>query len=62
MKGLIVLTVVVIKSSVFWGIKPYSPLKVNHVLEEHVTSIFRVELQAKEETSMKQAADKDKQS
>jgi hypothetical protein len=31
------------KSSIFWDIAPCSPLKVNHVLGEHVTSIFRAE-------------------
>jgi hypothetical protein len=29
----------VIKSSVFWHITPRSPVKVNGVLEEHVSSI-----------------------
>jgi hypothetical protein len=35
----LVLTVVVMKCSVFWDITTCSPLKVNHALEEHVSSI-----------------------
>jgi hypothetical protein len=38
-----VLTPVVMKSSVFWELTPYSPLKVNKFSEEHIASIFRVE-------------------
>jgi hypothetical protein len=37
---------------------PYSPLKMNRHLEEHVASIFRAEEKTKQETSMKQAARK----
>jgi hypothetical protein len=40
--GFEVLTVVVVKSTIFWDITPCSPLKIN-VLEEHVAFIFRVE-------------------
>jgi hypothetical protein len=43
------------KSSVFWNTMPCSPLKIN-ILEEHVTSIFTVGDQAKQETSIKQQA------
>jgi hypothetical protein len=50
-----VLTAVVMKSSVFWDIRPYSLLKAD-VSEEHVASIFRVKEQAKQETSVKQVA------
>jgi hypothetical protein len=44
------------KNSIFWNITPCSPLKVNQHLEEHVTSIFRTEELAKQETSMKLVA------
>jgi hypothetical protein len=40
--GFEVLTVVVMKISIFWDIKTCSPLKVNHVSEEHVASTFRL--------------------
>jgi hypothetical protein len=40
--GFEVLAPVVMKNSVFWGITPRSPLKVN-VSEEHVAYIIRVE-------------------
>jgi hypothetical protein len=56
--GFEVLTMVVLKSSVFWDIKPCSPLKVNHVSEEHVACISRVKKQVKQETCMKLAASK----
>jgi hypothetical protein len=38
-----VLTPVVMKSTIFWDITLYRSLKVNHVSEEYVTSIFRAE-------------------
>jgi hypothetical protein len=41
--GLEVFTAVVMKSTIFWDITPCSPLSVNRVSEEHITSIFRVE-------------------
>jgi hypothetical protein len=41
------------KSSIFWNITPCSPLKVNRFSEEHIASIFRVEEQAEQETSVK---------
>jgi hypothetical protein len=42
MYELYVLTAVVTKTSIFWDITPYSPLKIN-ILEEHVTSTFRAQ-------------------
>jgi hypothetical protein len=33
----------ILKSSIFWDIMPCSPVKVNHVAEEHVTFIFNPE-------------------
>jgi hypothetical protein len=44
------------KSSVIWDIIPSSSVKSTNVLEEHITSIFRVEESATHETSMKQTA------
>jgi hypothetical protein len=41
--GFEVLTVVVMKSTIFWDIMPCSPLKSTDVSEEHIASIFRVE-------------------
>jgi hypothetical protein len=41
--GLEVLRPVVMKSTIFWDIKPCSPLKSTGVLEEHISSIFSVE-------------------
>jgi hypothetical protein len=41
--GFEVLTVVVIKSTIFWDITQCSPLKSTDVSEEHIASIFRVE-------------------
>jgi hypothetical protein len=55
--GFEVLSVLVMKNSIFWDITPYSPSKVN-VSEEHVTYIFGVEEKAKQEITMKQAASK----
>jgi hypothetical protein len=52
-------TAVVMNSSVFWDIKLCSPLKVNRVSEEHLTSISRVKKQVKQDTCMKLAANKD---
>jgi hypothetical protein len=46
-----VLTAVVRKSSVFWDIKPYRPLKFNRRFEENVSSIFSVEKYAEQETA-----------
>jgi hypothetical protein len=51
-----IISAVDIKTSVFWDITPCCPVKVNDVSEEHVTFIFRVEEEAKEETSMKHSA------
>jgi hypothetical protein len=39
-------------SSVFWDITPWVRWKSTDVPEEHIASIFRVEEQAKQETSM----------
>jgi hypothetical protein len=44
--------VVVMKSAVVQDVTLCSPLKVNQRFGEHVSSIFRVEEQAKQETSM----------
>jgi hypothetical protein len=41
--GYEVLTAVVLKSSIFWHITPYSPLKVNQHFGGKVTSFFKVE-------------------
>jgi hypothetical protein len=41
--GFEVLTAVVMKNTVFWDITPYSPLKINSILKEHMASIFGVE-------------------
>jgi hypothetical protein len=49
-----VLTAVVMKSFIFSDITLHSALKSTDVLEVHVTSIFRVEEQAKQETSIKE--------
>jgi hypothetical protein len=43
-------------SYIFWDITPGSPLKVNRLSGEHVASIFRIEIYAKTETSVKQVA------
>jgi hypothetical protein len=48
-----VLTALVMESSVFCYITPRNPLKLTNVLEEHVSSMSRVEEYAKQETSMK---------
>jgi hypothetical protein len=37
------------KSSVFWGITPFSPLNINSCLQEHVASIFKAEKYPKQE-------------
>lgn len=50
-----VLTVVTAKSSTFWDTMLRSPVSTD-VLEEYITSIFRVKVQAKQEKIMKQAA------
>jgi hypothetical protein len=50
-----VLIVRVMKSCVFWEIKP-SSLLITDVSEEHGVFIRRVEEQAKQETGVKQAA------
>jgi hypothetical protein len=42
-KGFDVLRAVIMKSSIFWDITPYTPFKLTDVSEEHVVSIFRVE-------------------
>jgi hypothetical protein len=39
--GFEVLTAIIMKSSVFWDITPYSPLKVNQIFGE----IYRLHLQ-----------------
>jgi hypothetical protein len=41
--GFEVLTAVNIKSSIFWHIMLSSPVKVNRLLEKHISSISRVE-------------------
>jgi hypothetical protein len=41
-----------LKSSVFWDIKPCSPLKVKDS-EEHIASIFWVEETAEQETAVR---------
>jgi hypothetical protein len=51
--GLEVLITVAIESAISWIIKLCG--KTTEVLEEYLTSIFRVEEEAKEETSMQQA-------
>jgi hypothetical protein len=40
-----------LKGFIFWDTTPCSPAKVNNVSEEHIASIFRVEVKAKQETS-----------
>jgi hypothetical protein len=42
-----VLTVVIMKSYIFWDITLYSLLKVNRHLGEHVTSIIKIEEQTR---------------
>jgi hypothetical protein len=37
------LTAVVMKSTIFWDITPWSPLSVTRRSEEYIVSIFRVE-------------------
>jgi hypothetical protein len=46
------------ETSVFRDITPCSPSKSTDISEKHVTSIFRAEEYAKQETSTKQAASK----
>jgi hypothetical protein len=41
------------KSTIFWDVTPYSPLKSSDVSEEHIAFIFRVEEEAEQQTSMK---------
>jgi hypothetical protein len=41
--GLEVLTAVIMKGSIFWGITPCSPVKVVDVSEENVAAILRIE-------------------
>lgn len=47
-----VLTVVIAKSSIFWDTMLHSPVSTD-VLEEHITSIYRVREYGKQETSVK---------
>jgi hypothetical protein len=48
------------KSSVFWDVTPYSPMKVNRSFgEEHISSIFCLEEFTNVETSRKKAARRD---
>jgi hypothetical protein len=54
--GFEVLTVVVMKSPILWDITPCSTFESTDVSEEHVTSIFGVEEEDKQETSPKQVA------
>jgi hypothetical protein len=42
-----------LRSSIFWDITPYSHLKSSDVLEEYVASVFRAKKEAKQETSVK---------
>jgi hypothetical protein len=53
-EGFEVLTAVVMKSSIFWDITPYIPLKSTDISEEHFVSILRIEEGSKKETSVKQ--------
>jgi hypothetical protein len=46
------LTAVVMKSSTIWDITPCSPMSTD-LPEEHIASIFRVEEEAKQKTSLK---------
>jgi hypothetical protein len=50
--GLEVLTVVVMKGTVFWNIMPCSPLKINFS-EENIASIFRAKEKAEQNARMK---------
>jgi hypothetical protein len=53
---LVVLTVVVVKSCIFWDITPRSPLKIDRHFGKIADSVFRVEEKDNEETIMKQVA------
>jgi hypothetical protein len=53
---LLLCNTMLLKSFVFWGIMPCSPAKANRRFGEHVASIFRVDEQIKQETSMKKVA------
>jgi hypothetical protein len=52
--GLEVLTAEVKRSSIFWNIRPWRPLKISGNFGGNCASIFRVEERAKQEVSMKQ--------
>jgi hypothetical protein len=45
-----------VKTYIFWDVTLFSPLKVNRLLEQYVFSRFKVEEQAKLETSVKKVA------
>jgi hypothetical protein len=45
----------ILKTSNCRDITPCSPAKINHVLQQHIASIFMAEEQAKQEASMNQA-------
>jgi hypothetical protein len=49
-------TFYLLKSSIFWAIKPCSPMKVNRCFGGTFCLHFRIEEQGKQETSMKQVA------
>jgi hypothetical protein len=55
--GVEVITAVVMKSYIFWDIFPCSPLKGN-VSEEYFDSTIRFKEKAKQETSVKQVANR----
>jgi hypothetical protein len=38
-----------------WDTAPFGPVKPTDIYKEHIASIFRIEEQAKQETSMKRA-------
>jgi hypothetical protein len=50
--GLEVFTAVVIKSYIFWGITPCSPVETTDVWKVHVTPILTVEATYSSETSV----------
>jgi hypothetical protein len=56
--GCEILMPMVMKSSVFWDITPCRSLKVNRRSGEHVASVLSVVESAKQETSMKQIANR----
>jgi hypothetical protein len=52
-----IVTVVALKSYIFWDIMPCIIWREStDILEEHITSIFRVKKQAQQESTMKEAA------